>query len=100
MGDCRTIFVVADLEQSMSNDTPRSPCSYVGLFERGELLAVGLVDQEALWRAKALGFGLSPDAKPTIREVSPEEYCEWWNNKLSGEQRERMRLAGGSQPPQ
>lgn len=73
---------------------------YVGIYNRHEkLLAVGVGSQEAFCRAQSLGCDLSPEAKPEPRDVSEAQYRQWWNKALSDEQRQSMRLAGGSQPP-
>jgi hypothetical protein len=83
---------------SIDLSMPMSP--YVGVYDRHEkLLAVGIGRQEAFWRARSLGCDLSPEAKPECRDVSEGRYRQWWKKELSDEQRKRLRLAGGSQPP-
>ncbi|MBV8898630.1 MAG: hypothetical protein JOY92_00765 [Verrucomicrobia bacterium] len=84
----------------MSIDLLEAMSPYVGIYNRHQkLLAVGVGYPEAFERAQALGCDLSPEAKPEPRDVSEAQYRRWWEKDLSDEQRERLRLAGGSQPP-
>ena len=84
----------------MSIDLAEAMSLYVGIYDRhGKLLAVGVGYPEAFGRAQALGYDFSPEAGPQQRDVSEDQYRQWWKKALSDEQRERMRLAGGSQPP-
>jgi hypothetical protein len=84
----------------MSIDLTEAMSLYVGIYDRhGKLLAVGAGCPEAFGRAQALGCDLSPEANPEPRDVSEAQYRKWWKKELSAEQREGLRLAGGSQPP-
>jgi hypothetical protein len=84
----------------MSIDPLEALSPYVGIYNRhNKLLAVGVGYPEAYARAQALGCDVSAEAKPHPRDVSDAQYRRWWEKELSDEQRERLRLAGGSQPP-
>ena len=84
----------------MSIDLNQAMSAYVGIFNKDQkLLAVGVGYPEAFGRAQALGCDLSEEAKPEPRDVSGAQYRRWWEKDLSDEQRERLCLAGGSQPP-
>jgi hypothetical protein len=84
----------------MNIDFTEAISPYVGIYNRHKkLVAVGVGYQEALWRAQSLGCDILPEAKPEHRDVSEGQYRRWWEKELSDEQRERLRLAGGSQPP-
>jgi hypothetical protein len=84
----------------MSIDLTEAMSPYVGIYDRHKnLLAVGVGYLEAFSRAQSLGCDLSPEAKPEPRDVSEAQYRRWWKKTLSDEQREVLRLAGGSQPP-
>jgi queuine/archaeosine tRNA-ribosyltransferase len=84
----------------MSIDLNEAMSAYVGIYNKDQkLLAIGVGYPEAFGRAQALGYDLSDEAKPKRRDVSGAQYRRWWEKGLSDEQRERLRLAGGSQPP-
>lgn len=84
----------------MSIDLLGTMSPYVGIYNRhNKLLSVGVGYPEAFGRAQALGCDLSAEAKPEARDVSEAQYRRWWAKDLSEEERERLRLAGGSQPP-